>query len=114
MKIIRSVNGVEISEEDFKKLDLTNPTLEKIFVNDSRFSNIFIEKRELSFLESLANAGFFFFNPLHQISEISKIQNLFFNKRTLYGQFYRKTASYASSYSCGVLYFKVLWGRTSL
>lgn len=31
MKIIRSVNGVEISEEDFKKLDLTNPTLEKIF-----------------------------------------------------------------------------------
>lgn len=32
-------------------------------VNDSRFSNIFIEKRESSFYESLANTGFFFFKP---------------------------------------------------
>lgn len=31
MEIIRSVNGVEISEEDFKKLNITNPTLERIF-----------------------------------------------------------------------------------
>ena len=32
-------------------------------MNRHRFSNIFIEKRELSFSKSLANAGFFFFKP---------------------------------------------------
>lgn len=71
------------------------------------FFELFIEKRELSFPESLANAGFFFFSLLRQISEVSKIQNPFFNRRTVYGQSYRETASSASSYSCGVLYFKV-------
>ena len=40
------------------------------------FFELFIEKRELSFPESLANAGLFF-SLLRQISEVSKIQNPF-------------------------------------
>ena len=84
-------------------------------MNEARFSNIFIEKRASSCPQSLEKSRLFSYPLLMSEGENSQnVKRIFLRKVVIWTQFYDKLAQYASSNACGVLYFKVRWGRSSL
>ena len=84
-------------------------------LNEARFSNIFIEKRASSCPQSLEKSRLFSYALLMSEGENSQnVKRILLRKVVIWTQFYDKLAQYASSNACGVLYFKVRWGRSSL